>query len=46
MVRQKFGLPLEGPLDLSTAGQAHLAEETIRRIDSLGKFKHVDCGGS
>ena len=46
MVRQKLGLPLEGPLDLSTADQARFAEEVIRRIDALGKFKHVGYGGS
>ena len=46
MVRQKLGLPLEGPLDLSAANRVRFAEETIRRIDALGQFKHVDCGGS
>lgn len=46
IVRQKLGLPLEGPLDLSTADQARFAEEVVRRIDALGKFKHVGYGGS
>ena len=45
MVRQKLGLPLEGPLDLSIADQARFAEETIRRIDALGKFSLVSYGG-
>ena len=45
MVRQKLGLPLEGPLDLSISDQARFAEEVIRRIDALGKFKHVGYGG-
>ena len=45
MVRQKLGLPLEGPLDLSIADQARFAEEVIRRIDALGKFKQVGYGG-
>lgn len=46
MVRQKLGLPLEGPLDLSIADQARFAEETIRRIDALGKFSRVSYGCS
>jgi len=41
MVRQKLGLPLEGPLDLSVADQARFAEESIRRINALGKFSMV-----
>ena len=45
MVRQKLGLPLEGPLDLSLADQARFAEEVIRRIDALGKFRQVGYGG-
>ena len=32
-------------LDLSTADQARFAEETVRRIDALGKFRHVGYGG-
>lgn len=44
MVRQKLGFPLEGPLDLSIADQARFAEETIRRIDALGKFATVGYG--
>lgn len=41
MVRQKLGLPLEGPLDLSFADQARFAEETIRRIHAIGRFAGV-----
>jgi len=45
MVRQKLGLPLEGALELSAVDQARFAEETIRRIDALGRFATIAYGG-
>ena len=38
LVRQNLGLPLDGPLDLSSADEARFAEDTIRRIYALGRF--------
>lgn len=44
LVRQQLGLPLDGPLELSTADQARFAAETIRRIDKAGSFDHIEYG--
>lgn len=41
IIRQKLGLPLDGPLDLSPADEAEFAAETIRRLYSLGKFSNI-----
>ena len=44
MVRNKLGLPLNGPLALSFADQARFAAETIARVNSTGRFSSVCYG--
>lgn len=45
LVRQKLGLPLVGPLELSAADEARFAEDVIRRLRALGRFDNVVFGG-